>query len=203
MFYLRTSPDMLVTSLSRQGDLVNWVPENEGWIGEVKSWFQMAFITTKYQVMQIITRDSTKRAKDAPASIFKICGVVIFQTNEYTNINFIGLLVTICSFLLICAASFWSKISKPLREIMDLLRTGWKFVLWICVLIVEPHWSRFKIACEGFSWREFLQDVCEWRPKLPRLFQRAFWRAFWEERRSFRGIQSGTDWINLTPRTAL
>jgi hypothetical protein len=206
LFSIRTDPGMLLTSLTRLQDTVDNINSSEQWIGEVHAWFLTAFITARYNFMHIVTRDDVKRAKDAPAPMVKICGIVLFQSNGYTNINFIGLLVSVSSLLLICAASHWSKVSRAMRKIVSVVGKGWQLISFIFILLFQPYWSRFWSACQElqstvFSWGEdFLQEIQAWRPELPRVFRGTFWRAFWEERRKLGDLLSGKDWINVPVR---
>jgi hypothetical protein len=208
LFSKRTDPGMLLTSLIRQKDTVDYINLSEQWVEEVQAWFLTAFITARYNLMLIVTRDDTKRAKNAPAAMVKICGLVLFQSNGYTNINFIGLLASISSLLLICAVSSWRKISRARRKIVGVIGKGWQLVSFICILLFQPYWSRFRSASQElqssvFSWgKDFLQEIRAWRPELPRVFRGTFWRALWEERRKLGDLLSENDWINLPVRNA-
>jgi hypothetical protein len=164
------------------------------------------FITARYNFMHIVTRDNVKRAKDAPAPMVKICGIVLFQRSGYTNINFIGLLAAVSSLLLICAGSHWQKISRAMRRIVSIIGTGWQLVSFICILLFQPYWSRFWSLCHELHPSAFsrgkglLQEAHAWRSELPRVFRRTFWRAFWVRRRKLGDFFSGNDWINLPLR---
>jgi hypothetical protein len=206
LFSIRTDPGMLLTSLTRMHDIVDNINPSEQWITEVHAWFVTAFITARYNFMHIVTRDNVKRAKDTPAAMVKICGIVLFQSSGYTNINFIGLLATVLSLLLICAGSHWRKISRAMKKIVSVIGTGWQLVSFICILLFQPYWSRFWSACHElqpsalFRGKVFLQEAHAWRPELPRVFRGTFWRAFWERRGKLGDFLSGNDWINLPVR---
>ncbi|KAK5044871.1 hypothetical protein LTR84_010409 [Exophiala bonariae] len=199
LFSLRTDPAMLMTALTRRLDTIEFIDPTEQWIKEIHGWFMTAFIAARYNFMQIVTSDYEKRAKDAPAPMVSICGIVLFQTNEYTNINFIGLLASISSLLLICVISHWQKMRNASRNVKGL-------IAFICILLFEPYWSRFKSKCKelpsSLSSRgeRFRQDIRIHCPQPPAIFGRTFWTTLWEERRRFDNLVPRSEWINLAVR---
>ncbi|PMD12692.1 hypothetical protein NA56DRAFT_666171 [Hyaloscypha hepaticicola] len=102
----RTGTQMLISSLFRAGDVVLDLKDHkEQWISEVKAWFITAFLNGRYSLLQTVRRTGSKRTGNEPEHMLKLCRMVLFQNNDYININFISLLACISVLLLICALS--------------------------------------------------------------------------------------------------
>ena len=109
-FGIRSGTQVLLSSLLREGDIVTLIDQKEPWILEVQAWFVTAFLNARYTLLQIVRREGPKAGQEVPRSKLRLCQIILFRNNDYTNVNFIGLLVSILALLLICGASFREKI---------------------------------------------------------------------------------------------
>jgi hypothetical protein len=126
-FNLRTGTQVLITSLLRTGDIIGFGDQNEQWILEVQGWFVTAFLNARYSLLQIVRRNGSKRTGNEPEHMLKLCYSILFQNNDYTNIDFIGLLASISVLLLICV---FSLIPKWGGTLWQACRKVWKALIF-------------------------------------------------------------------------
>jgi hypothetical protein len=123
--FLRSGVEALLSSSFRINNVVQVFDQTHQWALEVETWFVTAFLNARYALLQIVRRQGPDRAPDAPKSVFKLCGIILYQNNNYTNVDFIGLIVSTSTLLLICTFSY-----KP--EVISLFESFTKAFLGRC-----------------------------------------------------------------------
>jgi hypothetical protein len=114
---------------------------NEQWQWEVQSWFEMAYLTTKFSFLA-----SAWGEKQYPGLTYGdfsntswICDKLLFLDNDSTNVNFIGLVATSSGLLVLCLVTFMGRTPVWLKQ--DLRR-----------------WSRIRVVFQRL-WRDLLHDL--------------------------------------------
>jgi len=188
----RTGTQMLISTLFRDGDVVLDLKDyTEQWILEVQAWFITAFLNARYSLLQIVRRDGPKRTGNEPEHMLKLCHIVLFQNNDYINIDFVRLLVCTSVLLLICAVSSVHTLAKACSKIWEALS------LYIHDKELGNKFSALYRACNLHKVLPFLKLY------LPFWHQRQIrfpWNLF--RNRNFRfpfdqRLFPGSDWIRL------
>ena len=122
---LRPGTQALFSNLFRVRDTIDMPGLNEPWALEVFTWFTTAFINSRYSLLQIVRRNGPKRADNAPKSMIKLCRMILFQSNDHTNVDFVGLMASLSALFLICTASHKDKIYGAMRLVAMLIGKGW------------------------------------------------------------------------------
>jgi len=96
----------------------------EQWHWEVRSWFEMSFVTAKFTLLASI--QGTQIKPGWSINIFNdtswICDKLLFLDNSPTNINFIGLMATMAGLLVLCLFSVIGKILTPVKRGLRVVR---------------------------------------------------------------------------------
>jgi hypothetical protein len=100
-FISRTGSRTLLTSVLRELNIVPFINQEEQWVNEVQAWFVTAFLNGRYSLLQIVRRYGSKPTGDEMKFMLKLCRLILFQTNSYTNVDLIGFLVSVSVLLLI------------------------------------------------------------------------------------------------------
>jgi hypothetical protein len=127
---LRPGTQALFSNLFRVGDTIDMPGSDEPWTLEVFTWFTTAFINSRYSLLQIVRRNGAKRADNVPKSMIKLCRIVLFQSSDHTNVDFIGLMASLSALFLICAASHKDMIYGALRLVAIPMGKGWRKLIW-------------------------------------------------------------------------
>jgi hypothetical protein len=139
----------------KQGDIVDFVDQKEQWVEEVKAWFQTAFLNARFSLLQIVRRNGPPRDQNATHSMVPLCRLILFQSNDYTNVDFIGLMAVISTLLLICAVSFAKQIKGISISFGKLCLKWWKkFRTWCwntCSRGLFYLWSYVDKVSRNFS----------------------------------------------------
>jgi hypothetical protein len=185
----RAGTQMLISSLFRDFDVVLDLHDHkEQWILEVQAWFITAFVNARYSLLQTVRRDGPKRTGNETKPMLKLCHSVLFQNNDYTNINFISLLACTSVLLLICAVSWGDTITKAWRRAWKALISGARNLR-----------DRVGVIYQACNFHEFLPSLVAYltfrRQRQPRFPWNPFWNGNrrWQDQRLF----SGNDWIRL------
>jgi hypothetical protein len=184
----RTGTQMLISSLFRDGDVVLDLKHKEQWVLEVQAWFITAFLNARYSLLQIVRRDGPKRTGNEPKPMLKLCDSVLFQNNDYTNIDFISLLACTSVLLLICVVSWGGAIAKACRETGKALISG-----------AGNLGDRVWVIYQACNFQEFLPILVAYlnlrRQRQTRFPRNPYWNGNrrWQDQRLF----SENDWIRL------
>ncbi|PMD42921.1 hypothetical protein L207DRAFT_526152 [Hyaloscypha variabilis F] len=188
----RVGTQVLISSLFRDNFVVSLLDYKEQWILEVQAWFTTAFLNARYALLQIVRQVGSKRTGDEAEQILKICHSVLFQNNDYININFISLLACIVVLLLVCAFS-WEPLPKACRK-------AWE----VSIYGIGELTRRVQVVYRVCKFHEFLPVLAAFLPQS-RFFRlrsqaRFPWSAFWHgdrRRQDDQGLFSGPDSIAL------
>jgi hypothetical protein len=99
--------------------------DKEPWVVEVETWFMKAFLSgilsiqdgALYAVQDLDPGFSSEYIRE-----WKLCGRILFHNEDFTNINWIGLWITILSLILICL------VGNQVRTIHGVLKDPLKFL---------------------------------------------------------------------------
>jgi hypothetical protein len=185
---------MLISSLFRDGDVVLDLNDyEEQWILEVQAWFITAFLNARYSLLQIVRRVGPKRTGDEAERMLKLCHSVLFQNNDYININFISLLACTSILLLICAVSWVDALAKACREVWKVLIPNVrKLALLVQIIYQVCKFHEFLLLLVGY-----LPQSRFFRSRSQARFpSSAFWHGH-RRREDDQGLFSGPDSIGL------
>ena len=146
---LRPGTQALFSTLFRVGDTIDMPGPTYPWTAEVLTWFTTAFINSRYSLLQIVRRNGPNRAENAPKSMIKLCRIILFQSNEHINVDFVGLMASLSALFLICAASHRDKIYRVLRRVAILIGKGLKNLFWV----FQSLYNRAKVVYQEFVLR--------------------------------------------------
>jgi hypothetical protein len=96
------------------------------WHWEVQSWFNLAFLTTKFSLLtssQGDTREVWQRTQHFPNTSW-ICDKILYLDDDYTNVNLIGLMSTMGGFAMIILLSYVHKVNLAVKEGLRLCRVA-------------------------------------------------------------------------------
>jgi hypothetical protein len=202
--FLRPGTQVLLSSFFRSGDQMPVFHQKEQWTLELEAWFVTAFLNARYALLQIVRRNGSERAPNTPKPMLKLCKTILYQNNDYTNLDLIGLLVSLSALLLICAFSFTEK-TKSLAEKL----VGGCIALYsiFCTL-----GGKFAGVCNKV-WDELLRYARDLGPQVQTLYEESlttlrsltgYVKSWFSQRnggpRSGRARFSGNDGIELANR---
>jgi hypothetical protein len=113
-FRYRSGSRVLLTSAMRNGLFVEFIDPKEQWIKEVQAWFVTGFLYSRYSLLQVVRKNGTEETEDGLEETRKICRLVLFQSSSYTNVDLIGLLVSVTALLLM-----WPFSTNPALSAID------------------------------------------------------------------------------------
>ena len=79
---------------------------NEQWIIEFKAWMEASLLQARYMMSSILLKPQVPSDALQYTQISKYCSHIMFLDGNYTNFDFIQLLIIVCCFVLLCALSF-------------------------------------------------------------------------------------------------
>jgi hypothetical protein len=122
---LRTGPQVLLTSLLRIRDEIQFLHTSEQWILEAHAWFVTAFLNARYSLLQVVRRQGEKREGVTQEPWLKLCQTILFRSQDHTNVDFIGLLATVSALLFLLAFSFRDEIGQVTIHVAEAIAKRW------------------------------------------------------------------------------
>jgi hypothetical protein len=161
---VQTGTKLLLTSIFRRGDHVAYIDPLEQWVQEVQTWFETSFLRARFYWLQVVQPEGTPPQKPNISNPFDrvhLCDRILFFDDDYSNIDFIGLMATISTILILFILSFMVKMIKIFKVFMH-----------ICYIIYLAYHS-------VSSWAQGLGVRRQTRPTFP---QSQFWH-WWRDNR--------------------
>lgn len=158
--FSRSGVEALLSSSFRINGVVQECHPTRQWVLEMETWFTNAFLNARYGLLQIVRRQGPDRTPDVPQA-FKLCGIILYQNNAYKNVDFIGLVVSTCALLLICAFSYKSEVISSFRSFVKICLRG-------CTSLGSALWSAGLRAVDACShiWDNLASCTREWGIRL-------------------------------------
>lgn len=202
-FRIRTGTQLLLSSLLREGDIVTLIDKKEQWILEVQAWFVTAFLNARYTLLQIVRREGPKRTKEVPDAMLKLCQIILFANSNYTNVDFIGLLLLILALLLIPAFSHRRKIILASGVFAQAFAKGCTTVIGVLAFYARKSGRRvLPTFILHFLAGQLAQSFPFRRQSHPEFPRSQFW-SFWHENWRVRvGREQVSDEIDLESHAA-
>lgn len=132
---------------------------DEQWHWEVRSWFELSFLITKFSLFASV--QGVNNTSRYPDDHFRytdwICSQVLLLDDNYTNVNFIGLMATFAGLLMLCLLSLAETIVVWIR--------GGKKVCWkLC--------QRVGVVLKRL-WNALLHDIALVYRQIQRILNKA------------------------------
>ncbi|PMD34226.1 hypothetical protein L207DRAFT_517428 [Hyaloscypha variabilis F] len=110
-FYLhdRRGTQVLLSSILRVSDNVPGIDPSAQWIREVKSWFEVGFLRARFTMLSILEGEGRRPQEPDPTDpldSLRMCDRILFFDDNYTNIDFAGLIATLLTLLVLCMISY-------------------------------------------------------------------------------------------------
>jgi hypothetical protein len=156
---------MMARSMWYLSPQLKFISENspfKQWHWEVQSWFEMAFLTVKFSILASVNgeKENSTWSYNPFSNTSWICDKLLFLDDDSTNINFIGLIATLSSLLVVYLASIMRRILvwikhglgicwKVCRWVGAALRSLWKDLLHDLALAYKWVQGAFDGAAEG------------------------------------------------------
>jgi len=125
--FQRRGTQVLLAFQHRVSELIELHDSKNQWIIELQSWFETAFLQSRYMLYGLLQRNHLPlemMPEDLDPKFKDVCNRVLFYDGGYTNFDFIQFLVLLISLLLICAISFEKKLVAISRLVGRILRCG-------------------------------------------------------------------------------
>jgi hypothetical protein len=133
----RRGTQSLLSSQYRSNQLINFIDPKEQWVKEVTAWFETAFLQARYGEFHLLQRD--RPPKDFPEEILALkkkfgetCNRILFFDGNYTNIDFIQLMILLSCLMVPWIISFRDPIDAGISRIQNLC---WWIIRWLGVKI--------------------------------------------------------------------
>jgi hypothetical protein len=100
---------VLLISIYRLSSVVPYIKPTEQWISEVKAWFETAFLTARFTMLSVVQRAGPRTKQPDLNDLIDpmhMCDRILFLDDNYTNLDFVGLMVTLSALLILCATSY-------------------------------------------------------------------------------------------------
>jgi hypothetical protein len=103
-------------------DTLTSIDPNEQWIIELKAWMEASLLRARYMMSSILLKpqalsDEPQYTNPSYTQISKYCSRIMFLDGNYTNFDFIQLLIIVCCLVLLCALSFESGLLAAARQL--------------------------------------------------------------------------------------
>jgi len=156
------------------GDRLTGIDPNEQWIIELKAWMEASLLKARYMMSNILVKP-----QDRPREIWNgqnaswswPCSRIMFLNGDYTNIDFVQLLIIVCCLLSLCALSFESRILAGANKVCTYCGN----IISVAVVILremgQAVLKQLNVACWAVStpaWPENRRGVADLRPRYPR-----------------------------------
>lgn len=127
----------LISFQRRGSEIFQGLDTKEQWIIELKAWFETAFLQARYGVFGLLERDRPPNGMPqdllaAKRKYGKLCNQAVFFDGNYTNIDFIKLLITLSCLLLICLLSIRELLANIAKKIGTLCWANLKSAFGFC-----------------------------------------------------------------------
>lgn len=113
---------------------------SQQWHFEVQTWFDLAFLTTKFSVLKSSEGDKTFLPRDSfyyfPNTSW-ICDKVLPRDENYTNVNFIGFMATLGALTFIILLSRVDRLILSAKNGFSLWQKAW-----------QTTWKHHRSACK-------------------------------------------------------
>jgi hypothetical protein len=144
------------------------------WTWDVMAWFESSFLLFRVYLQSMITGERRGAFITDEELREMLCGHVLFLDNNYTNINFLGLMMTLTAITIISAFSYAKQLTTAVRYIKEFSRQIFR------------------------AYRSKLQEFCVIRRLFPSAFLIMSQRHLQNRRRSD-SEQASTPDVNLDP----
>lgn len=175
--FRRLGPQALVSSQYRTLSLIRYLHPTEQWIIEVKAWFETAFLQARYRVFSVLQRDRPPVEYLNPNTELlelglKACSQALFYAGNYTNIDFIQLLVTLSSLATLCLLSFEAQIRATANRFGRYCRCKMETI----VLYIYDTGVRILRCLRAMKWRKSRVPGVQERRLRPGVYPNSSWR---------------------------
>ncbi|PMD62285.1 uncharacterized protein K444DRAFT_716808 [Hyaloscypha bicolor E] len=99
------------------GNRLTGIDPNEQWIIELKAWMEASLLQARYMMSSILLKPQAPSDALQYTQTSKYCSRIMFLDGNYTNFDFIQLLIIVCCFVLLCALSFESGLLAAARQL--------------------------------------------------------------------------------------
>ena len=114
--FLSTGP--ISSLLAWDGEFLSGIDPNEQWIIELKAWMEVSLLRARYMMSSILLKPPQTHSDGLQyTQISKYCSRVMFLDGNYTNFDFVQLLIIVCCLVLLCALSFESGLLAAARQL--------------------------------------------------------------------------------------
>jgi hypothetical protein len=104
--------------LAWDGFMSPGIDPNEQWIIELKAWMEASLLRARYMMSSILLKPPQTLSDTLQYhQISKYCSRVMFLDGNYTNFDFIQLLIIVCCLVLLCVLSFESELLAAARQL--------------------------------------------------------------------------------------
>ncbi|KAG4441176.1 hypothetical protein IFR05_003347 [Cadophora sp. M221] len=123
----RRGVQSLLLSMYRFGNYVYQVDAEAQWVREVRAWFETAFLTCRYGILDLVQNQDSPLDEAArnPDALGQLCDRVLFLDGDYTNVDAKGLFACIVVFGLLVVVSFvrWARVCNWLKAVWNVFST--------------------------------------------------------------------------------
>lgn len=114
-------PRGLSAFLPGQPNILEWRniqidPFNQ-WTWDVRAWFESSFLLFRVHLFEIITGKRANTGDISEQMRNKICGHALFLDGDYTNVNLLGLIVTLASVVILSICSHLEQLRESIYRI--------------------------------------------------------------------------------------
>jgi hypothetical protein len=103
--------------LAWNGNRLTGIDPNEQWIIELKAWMEASLLQARYMMSSILLKPKALSDASPYTQTSKYCSRIMFFDGNYTNFDFIQLLIIVCCLVLLCALSFESGLIAAARQL--------------------------------------------------------------------------------------
>jgi hypothetical protein len=130
--HVRRGTQVLLTSIYRLSEVVPYINPTEQWVSEVQAWFETAFLRARFTMLSVVQRAGPRTKQpdlDEAVDPTYLCDRILFLDDNYTNVDFLGLMATLSALLILCAISYTAEIIAASEKVAQICKKGYVWAL--------------------------------------------------------------------------